>query len=114
MKNLNDTAELQIKFHGFHPSEFTREYLTYLLRELHEEAPYGATLDASFSRDNHVFKGMITIHSSVGKFFAASADTRLKEAGKKLTAQIRKRLDKWKTLRFKKRRNFLEHHTSVA
>jgi hypothetical protein len=91
-----------LKFQGFHPSDYARDYLTSLMEELHDEAPYGATLQANFSRHGHVFRGVVTIYSSAGKFFAQANDNKLKEATRKMVAQIRRQLGKWKSSRFQK------------
>lgn len=90
-----------IKFQGLHPSEFTRSYLTDKLSSLREEAPYGANIQAVFSRQDHLFKGRISIHSSAGKFFATASDSKLKDVTQKLIEQIRKQLGRWKERRFR-------------
>lgn len=89
-----------LKIQGFHPSEFTRSYLNEKISAIHDEAPYGSTLKAVFTRRNHLFKGVVTIYSSAGKFFAVASGSRLKDVTHKLIEQIRKQLDKWKSQRF--------------
>lgn len=89
-----------LKFQGFHPSEFTQNYLEEKIDLLLEEAPYGATLKMDMSRKDDQFKGMITIYSSSGRFFAISSGRKLKEVTNKLIEQIRKKLDRWKRRRF--------------
>ncbi len=95
--------DFNIKFQGFHPSDFTRSYLKERMSEMLDEAPYGSTLQAVFTRKNEWLKGIVTIHSSAGRFFAVSSGTKVKEVGRKLVEQIRKQLDKWKSLRFEHR-----------
>lgn len=92
--------DCNIQFQGFHPSDFTRSYLNDKMSALHEETPYGASLKATFSRNDADFKGVVTIHSSAGKFFAVATGRKLKEVTQKLMEQIRKQLDRWKTNRF--------------
>lgn len=89
-----------LKFQGFHPSDFTRSYVDNKIQALHEEAPYGATIKAAFTRKDHLFKGAITIYSSAGKFFAIASGRKFKEVNHKLIEQIRKQLKKWKSKRF--------------
>lgn len=89
-----------LKIQGFHPTEFTRSYLNDKISAIHDEAPYGSTLKAVFTRRNHLFKGVVTIYSSAGKFFAVASGSRLRDVMHKLTEQIRKQLDKWKSQRF--------------
>lgn len=89
-----------LKFQGFHPSEFTRNHLDEVISELHEEAPYGSTLKAVFTRKDHMFKGVVVINSSAGKFFAVASGTRVREVSHKIVEQIRKQLSKWKSKRF--------------
>jgi ribosome-associated translation inhibitor RaiA len=91
-----------LKFQGFSPSDFTRTFLKDVLSELHEESPYGSTLEATFTKRENFFKGMVTIHSAVGKFFAIADGTQLKEVTHKLVDQIRKQLDRWKSKRFQR------------
>lgn len=90
---------LMLKFQGFHPSDFTRSYLNDKMMNIQDEAPNGSHLQASFSRNNRSFKGMITINSSAGKFFAIASGTKLKEVTHKLNEQIRKQLERWKSRR---------------
>lgn len=95
--------EVLIKYQGFHPSDFTKTFLQGLLSELHEESPSGSTLKADFSRKDHVFKAVISIHSSAGKFFAVASGRKLREVTDKIIDQIRKQLDRWKSARFEHR-----------
>lgn len=60
----------------------------------------GSTLKADFSRKDHVFKAIISIHSSAGKFFAVASGRKLRDVADKIIDQIRKQLDKWKSARF--------------
>ena len=92
-------SSLLIQYHGFHPSQFTQSYLSSMMEELHEESPYGSTLRATFSRKNKVIKGVVQITSAAGPFFAVASGTGLKEVSKKLTLQMRRRLEKWKSKR---------------
>jgi hypothetical protein len=95
--------DFSIKFQGFHPSDFTRSYLHERLSELQDEAPYGSTVHAIFTRKKEQLKGIVSIHSSAGRFFAMASGSKVKDVGKKLVEQIRKQLDKWKSLRFEHR-----------
>lgn len=89
-----------LQFQGFHPSEFTRSLLQEKIAALQEEAPYGATIRAVFSRKNKAFKGIVTIYSSAGKFFAIASDSKLKRVTHRLNNQLRRQLEKWKSQRF--------------
>lgn len=89
-----------VKFQGFHPSEFTQRYIDEIVSELHEEAPYGSTLKAVFTRKDHQIKAVVTIHSSAGRFFAVASGTRVRDVSHKIVEQIRKQLSKWKSKRF--------------
>ena len=95
--------EVQIKYQGFHPSDFTKTFLQSLLSELYEESPSGSTMTADFSRKDNVFKAIISIRSSAGKFFAVASGRKLREVTDKIIDQIRKQLDKWKSTRFEHR-----------
>lgn len=94
--------DLSIKFQGFHPSEFTRSYLNEKMSALHNGAPYGSRLKAVFTRDGHIFKGVVSIRSSAGKFFATASGSKLKEVTHRLVGQIRKQLSRWKSQRFER------------
>lgn len=88
---------MMIKFQGFHPSDFTRSYLDDKITTLQYEAPKGAHIEATFTRRDKSFKGIVTIFSPGGKFFAVASGTKLKEVTHKLNEQIRKKLDRWKS-----------------
>lgn len=89
-----------LKFQGFQPSDFTHSYLSDRMDAIHDESPYGSTLKAIFTRKDKLFKGMVTIYSSAGKFFAVASGHRLHDVTHKLTERIRRQLDRWKSRRF--------------
>lgn len=96
------TQNTNIKFQGFHPSEFTKTYLNEKINILKSEVPFGATMKAAFTRNNHVIKGVVSVYSSAGRFFAVASGNKLKSVTDKLTEQIRRQTNKWKTNRFEK------------
>lgn len=89
-----------IRFQGFKPSDFTQTFLHEKIGTLHEEAPYGSTFNAVFTRKGRLIKGVITIYSSVGRFFAVASGYRLREVANKLTDRMRRQLNRWKSRRF--------------
>lgn len=91
-----------IQFKGFHPSDYTVSYLQSVIAHMQEESPYGAALRATFKRQNDRIVGMVKITSAAGRFFAKAQGTRLHEVGHRLNQQMRRHLDKWKTLRLKR------------
>lgn len=93
-------SELNLKYQGFHPAEFTSSFLNKKMEELRSEAPHGATLNATFTRKNHAFKGVLTISSPSGQFFAIASHTRLREVNRRLFEQMRKQFEKWKSKKF--------------
>ena len=96
-----EKEDIIIKFMGFTPSEFTNSYIRRMIHEIFEEAPYGATLSATFSRADNTYKGMINIASSAGPFFGFALGENIHEVGRKLENQIHRRLMKWKSKRFR-------------
>lgn len=92
----------QLKFQGFHPSDFTRSYLGEKMSAIQDWAPYGSTLKATFTRRDRLFKGVVSVSSSAGRFFAIASGHKLKEVTHKLTQQIQKQLSRWKEQRFEK------------
>ncbi len=90
------SSEMTIQFNGFHPSTFTQDYLGEMMDELYTESPHGASLQAVFSRQNHLFKARVKINSSGGHFFAVASGRHLKDVTHRITHQIRKQLGKWK------------------
>ncbi|MGE3759480.1 MAG: hypothetical protein AB7H97_17075 [Pseudobdellovibrionaceae bacterium] len=99
---FSESDELVITFQGFHPSDYTRFYLDEKLSNILDEAPYGATIKAQFSRRDKTFKGYVMIHSSAGTFRAVASHSRVREVVRKLTNQLRHQLDKWKAHRFER------------
>ena len=89
-----------LSFQGFTPSEFTRRYLDLKLGQLQEEAPYGSLVRATFSRHDDRLKGIVRIESKAGRFVAVSSGRRFKDVSRKLMSQIRRQLERWRTLRF--------------
>lgn len=89
-----------IKYHGFHPSEFTKNYLEDKIDCAMLEAPNGATVRATFSRHGSEFKGHIAINSAAGNFFAIASGKKIKEATNKMIDQLHKQMEKRKDQRF--------------
>lgn len=94
--------DVVIQYHGFQPTPAARSYVETMMREIHEESPYGATLKASFSRSKYLFKGTIRISSAAGPFFASASGPGLLEVTKLLLERMRRRLSKWKSKRFRR------------
>lgn len=95
---------MEMKFQGFHPSDFTLNYLEEKMTTLQEEAPHGARMEARFSRRDRAFKAVVTIFSPAGKFFAVASGKKLREVTQKINHQLHKQLDKWKKRAHRKER----------
>jgi hypothetical protein len=91
--------DFNIKFRGFHPSEFTESYLDERMRELQAEAPYGSALNASFTFQEKGIKAVVRITSGVGEIFATARGPRLREVIRQVVFQVRKQLGRRKTQR---------------
>ncbi|MEK6553817.1 MAG: hypothetical protein AABZ31_01140 [Bdellovibrionota bacterium] len=100
MKHAAVAVSPVVTFKGFHPSDYTVNYIESVLDHIREESPYGAALRATFKRENNVIRGMINVTSSAGKFFAIAEGSRLHEVSQRLNHQLRRQLSKWKKLRF--------------
>ena len=98
-----DLSEMTIQYQGFHPTDFTKDYLEAMMDELYSESPHGSFFQSVFSRQNHIFKARVRIDSGNGHFFAVASGRKLKEVTHRVVYQIRKQLGKRKSLRFNKR-----------
>lgn len=85
-----------IKYQGFKLNKTSQEYLRNLFSDIAEECPRSAKIEVTFSRRDHLIKGMIHIHSKDGSFFSSAADHSLKVISETLMSQVRRRLEKWK------------------
>lgn len=88
--------DIQVQYQGFHPSEFARLYLESKLNEIHERAPYGAVIRATFTREGERLKAQLRITSAVREFFAVAKGRRLRETGRKAFSQLQRQLERWK------------------
>ena len=95
--------ELSVHYHGFSPSSAAESAINGIMRELLEESPSSASLRATISKDGEAYKGIVTISSHAGRFFAIGSSESLVELGHMLTARMRRQLDRWKSRRFKRR-----------
>ncbi len=108
-------GNIHVRYHGFHPSEFTKSQVDSTLQEIYDESPDGSYLRASFSRKGDLLKGLIEVNSSAESFFASSVGRGLNEVTHRLSEQMRRRLNRWKAKRFQTRvRQEDSHDTSVA
>ena len=92
--------EVFLNFYRFQPPQEVQSKVVQRILELHEEAPSGATLRATFTRQDEEFRGAITILSAAGRFFATARGDYIQEVSRKLMFQIRRQLAKWKNVRF--------------
>lgn len=93
-------GDIRVRYHGFHPSDYTKSFLDSILQEIYDESPDGSNLRASFSRHKEVLKGIVQVNSPAGPFFASATGKGLHEVAQRLLQQMRRRLDKWKSKRF--------------
>ncbi len=93
--------DFYVQYQGFHPSDFTKDFIESILNELKLESPRGAILKASFVKKRDHFKGVVKIQTSVGPFFASATNSSLKEVSERITGQLRRRIQKWKTKKTK-------------
>jgi cytochrome P450 len=96
--------DVHVQYQGFHPSDFTKSFIRSLLEEIHDEAPSGASVRAIFSKKDGNFKGTINVRSAAGPFFAMDVHSSLIGVAEHLLRQMRRKLDRWKSNRFKRDR----------
>jgi ribosome-associated translation inhibitor RaiA len=89
----------QIKYQGFHPSDFTESYVEEKLQKLYLESPRDCTLHAVFTRRARDLMAMVSIHSGGREFVARAKAHGLSEVSKKIEAQVKKQLSRWKNRR---------------
>jgi len=53
--------EFVLKFRGFQPSDFSREFFAQKLRELSDDCPYGARLQAIVSKREAMFRAVTSL-----------------------------------------------------
>lgn len=94
MKNI------KLKYHGFKPSGFFHEYLQEQLIRATADVPYGSFVSGHFSRKKKLIKGFVQLHSTFNNFVASAEGERLKDVTKKITNQLRKKINKRKKRRF--------------
>jgi hypothetical protein len=93
-------GNIQARYHGFHPSEYTKSQVDSTLQEIYDESPDGACLRADFSQVGNLLKGIIEVQSSAGAFFASAVGGGLNQVTDRLLDQMRRRLKRWKMKRF--------------
>jgi ribosome-associated translation inhibitor RaiA len=93
-------GDIRVRYHGLHPSEYTKSHLDSAMQEIYDESPDGSSLQASFSKHKDVLKGIVQISSPAGHFFASATGPNLHDVANRLLAQMRRRLNKWKSKRF--------------
>ncbi|MGZ3723241.1 MAG: HPF/RaiA family ribosome-associated protein [Bdellovibrionales bacterium] len=96
--------DIMIQYQGFHPSDFTKTYLDSKLSELLDQAPYGSSVRAVFSRKNKQLVANVRIMSAAGQFFATAQGMHMREVSRKLGERVRRQLKRWKTIRFQNKR----------
>ncbi|MBX3041824.1 MAG: hypothetical protein KF789_14045 [Bdellovibrionaceae bacterium] len=100
--------QVSVQYRGFHPSEFTESQIDALIKEIQAEAPHGATLKAVFSRKDFYVRGVISVQSSSGRFFAVASGRRLTEVTGQIAQKMRRQLHRWKSERIRRNRRRIE------
>jgi ribosome-associated translation inhibitor RaiA len=95
MPNTN----LSVKYHNFHPSQATKDFIDSVLSDLKQELPGGAFAKATFTVKDKVVKGMLQVGSHSGPFFSSATADNLHEVTVKLVAKLRRRMEKFKSKR---------------
>ena len=106
-------SNVTIQYHDFHPSENTKLFVETVIDEIYHELPQGSTVKASFSKRDDVMKGMMQVGCYNGPFFTVAASTELHEVTSRLVAQMRRRLDKWKSKKHPHRGLKQRHESNV-
>ena len=89
-------SDIQIKFSNMEASKISSSYLNKVFKEIQNEAPAGAVIEAQISYQENFFKGIVRVRSSDGPFFGHVAADNIEDLGQKLLEQMKKRLTRWK------------------
>ena len=92
-------SNFSVQYHNFNPSSANREFIEGIIQAIQHELPGGATTRATFSLKDKVIKGMLQVGSYYGPFFSAATSDDLRSVTVKLVAQMRRRLEKFKSKR---------------
>jgi len=97
-------GDIRIRYHGFHPSDYSKSLMDSIMQEIYDESPDGSCLKASFTRNKEILRGVVQVNSPAGPFFASASGAHVNEVAHRLLTQMRRRLDKWKSKRFRHER----------
>ena len=95
---------VKLQYHGFKPSAFVRRYLNSALVKSAEDAPEKSFLVGHFSRNKKVIKGFVQLSSHLSQVSAVAEGERLKEVTKKISAQLKKKIQKRNKIRMRHER----------
>jgi hypothetical protein len=93
-------GDIHIRYHGFHPTDYTKSQVDAVLQEIYDESPDGSALKASISRKGDLLKGIVEVNSAAGPFFATATSRGLHDVLNRPLEQMRRRLGKWKSKRY--------------
>ncbi len=96
---------IKLQYHGFKPSAFVQRYLNSVLIKSVEDAPSKSFIVGHFSRNKKMIKGFVQVSSHSNQFTAASEGERFKDVTKKISTQLKKKIEKMNEI--KKKRNRL-------
>lgn len=90
-----------IRARGFRPSNLISSSMKQKIRALIEEAPSNSHIKMTVTKTTgEVIEGILTIHSTVGKFIVEATGTRPLEVTEHLLRKIRNEIKLWKQNRF--------------
>lgn len=91
---------INIRFHGFKPSESEEKSFFNMLEHLLDQAPYGSSIFADFFEIPDGFRGDLQIFSVAGRFSASGHADQLLKIKKDLLEKIQAQIKNWKAIRF--------------
>jgi len=100
---MQHSESIDIRYLGFHPSEWTRMYLDDALSSLGQQLPFGAQIRAVIKRQDDMLVANVDILSRWGRCFVPARSNRLKDLCDQLEERVHRHTNKWRDRQRKRR-----------
>ncbi len=90
------TQGIDIRYLGFHPSEWTQAYLDDAISALQERLPFGSRIRAVIKRQDKMLVAQIDILSKWGRCFVPARAARITQLCSLVEQKVQRQTNRWR------------------
>jgi hypothetical protein len=88
--------DIDIRYLGFHPSDWTKSYLASSLAALRDQLPFGSRLKVMVKRQGHLLVANVDVLSRAGRWFIPAKASKLSQLCHTVESRVHRQIEKWR------------------